>query len=52
MALKKITKKQKNKPKIKPFDMVDAAKLIEKIRKELRMVEIMPGARTGTKNEV
>lgn len=49
MALKKITKKPKNKPKIKPFDIGAAAKLIEKIRKELRMVGMIPGASTGPK---
>lgn len=49
MALKKITKKQKNKPKIKPFDTVDAAKLIEKIRKELRMVGMIPSTSTKPK---
>lgn len=49
MALKRITKKSKNKPKIKPFDIGDANRLIAKIRKQLRMVGMIPGASTQPK---
>jgi hypothetical protein len=49
VALKKITKKSKNKTKPKRFDIDDARKFIARIKKELRMVGIIPGASTQPK---